>query len=343
MNRLFLLASLCLGCCVASFGQIQRFAAQADSLLAATTATPFNGIVLITQRGKVRYRAVQGYANFPKKTLLRKHHQFVIGSISKQITAVLVLQEMDKGHLQLDDPIHKYLPQLPLGWADTITIRHLLTHMHGIVARDQPTAFPPGTQFDYGLANLAYQLLAEIVAHSSGQSFEALSAALFSQCGMRNTYHPDTRSYRQLADGYTEQPDGSLLFDSLRFQNAPAAGGFISTAADLAIWNAQLHEGHLLALATYTAMITPHPGAIRQHPLWGPTLYGLGITVTTPESLLQLGQTGFTPGYASMNYYFPASQTSIIVLSNVVYGKGNLNQAFTYHVNMLGYCRRWLE
>ena len=115
-----------------------------DSLISAVTKNPFNGIILISQNGKIKYSKIIGYSDLEKKTILKLDNEFVIGSISKQITAVLVLREFDKGHLVLNEPIHKYLPELNQSWADTVTIHHLLTHTHGITEIDQPTSFAVG-------------------------------------------------------------------------------------------------------------------------------------------------------------------------------------------------------
>lgn len=316
-------------------------AVKIDSLLHEKTTTPFHGVVLISQAGKTLYSTVMGYADIPKAIPLQSDSRFIIGSISKQITAVLVLQEFEKKHLQLDVPIHRYLPELQQAWADTVTVHHLLTHLHGIVALDKPTLFTPGTQFDYNLANLGYSLLTTIVERTSGKSFMELSHQLFQQCGMKNTFHPSVKNIA-LVKGYTRQENGELQFEQHSFQNAPAAGGFISTAHDLVIWNEHLHNGKLLAPATYSMMTTKQRNALRQHPVWGATDYGYGITIDTKENILQLGQTGFAPGFISMNFYFPQTKTSVVVLGNVVYTTTNFKELFRYHAQILGILRKYL-
>ena len=125
-------------------------ASKIDALLSSKAHKPFNGVVLVSQGGRTLYSQVKGISNFSTKKKLQPNSQFIIGSISKQITAVLVLHELDKLHLKLDVPIHEYLPELPDAWADTVTVDHLLKHMHGIKRIGAPTAFTPGTQFDYG-------------------------------------------------------------------------------------------------------------------------------------------------------------------------------------------------
>lgn len=152
---------------------------------------------------------------------------------------------------------------------------------------------------------------------------------------MKHTFHPDVKKYKTLVKGYTRLQNGRLEFEASGFQNSPAAGGFISTAEDLMLWNQHLHNGKLLREETYKRMITKQDGAVRSHPIFGTSLYGYGITVTETSSVLQLGQTGFAPGFVSMDFYFPGSETSVIVLQNVVYDRSDLMRSFHYHIEIL--------
>lgn len=74
---------------------------------------------------------------------------------------------------------------------------------------------------------------------------------------------------------------------------------------------------------------------MRNHPLFGETHYGYGITISNEKEILKFGQTGFAPGFISMNYYYPETKTSSILLSKTVYGEGDLNKAFEYHIKVL--------
>jgi hypothetical protein len=66
--------------------------------------------------------------------------------------------------------------------------------------------------------------------------------------------------------------------------------------------------GKLLKPATYTRMFTMKEGAVRDHPLFGKTYYGYGPTITEEDGITWVGQTGFCPGFVSMNYYYPATK-----------------------------------
>ena len=100
---LFLILSFILGSYIISAQP--SFAIKIDSLIKTASSKPFNGVIVIAQNGEVKYEKSYGFADIDKKIPLTLHTQFVIGSISKQITATLVLQEMQQGHLKLTDPL----------------------------------------------------------------------------------------------------------------------------------------------------------------------------------------------------------------------------------------------
>ena len=317
----------------AGFGQTIDIKFKIDSIITAKSDKPFNGIILISQDGKDIYSRIYGYADWFKKIPLKPNDEFVIGSVSKQITAVLVLQEYDKGRLKLNIPIRKYLPELKQSWADTVTIHQLLAHTHGIVSLDKPLAFRAGTQYDY--SQIGYQLLADIVERTSKKSFTELSAELFQKCGMEHTFHPALNKHKSLVPAYMEQSDGSVKVETDCFRTYVPAGAFISTAHDLILWNTNLHSGKLLADTTYQMMVTKQPNAVRDHPLFGKTEYGYGITVDTKDNILQYGQTGFAPGFVSMDFYFPKSKTSVVVLENIVWDIDDIDKTFRHHMQIL--------
>ncbi len=324
-----------------SFGQKLDLKARIDSLIIAKKEKPFNGVILISQHGKIKYNSINGFSDLESKIPLKIDDQFVIGSISKQFTAVLILQEFDQGHIDIFIPIKRYLPELKQSWADNVTIHHLLTHLHGITELDKPTLFKAGTQYSY--SQLGYDLLAEILERVTGKSFSVISTELFRKCKMKNTFHPDIRQYNNLVKGYTEQSNGSIQFDSLSFENYVAAGGFVSNVNDLNLWSQNLHNGKLLKDKTYRRMITKQKNATRQHPIFGITTYGYGLTISDQNEVVRLGQTGFAPGFVSMNFYYPESQTSVVVLGNVAYDVNDLKQTFYYHLQVLKIVKEHLK
>ncbi|MCT4122128.1 serine hydrolase domain-containing protein [Elizabethkingia anophelis] len=316
-----------------------------DSLLGAETTKPFNGVVLVSQNRKNLYLKAKGYSNLEHKTLLKADDQFISGSIAKQFTSVLVLQAYEKNLLALDVPIRKYLPELSQSWKDTITIRLLLNHTSGIEALDKPTLFAPGTQFDYSHSTITYDLLAKILEKLYHKSFAEITAALFQKCGMKDTYHPDIKKYMKLTTPYTENENGKLNIEtnSFMYSYAPAGGTFITTAIDLGKWNQLYFEGKLLKKNTMEQLFTKQKNSVRNHPVFGLTEYGLGVTIDTSDNLLMVGQTGFVPGYVTENYYFPKNHVGVTVLSNVDYNSGGFKGSFRYHTAILNIVRKYLQ
>ncbi len=315
---------------IASFGQ-SSLTTSIDSLLKTTSPRSFNGVVLVAQYGHVQYAKAQGFADMQKKQPLTIDDQFIIGSISKQTTAVLVLQELDERHVSLQEPLSKYLPDLKENWADSVTIHHLLNHTSGIIGLDQPLAFKPGTQFAYSPI-IGYQLLAEIVEKTSGESYEVLITRLFKKCGMRHTTIPALYNQGKLVSSYTEKPDGSLTKEKYSLKEiafVTPSGGVMTTAKDLLRWNECLHQGKLLTPKSYQLMTTRY--ITRPNHRWGDLGYGYGIQVSDQNDHLELSHSGALLGFIATNIYEPASQTSIVVLENVAPDFEDMQRAFFFH------------
>ena len=91
----------------------------------------FSGVVLIAKDTKPVYLKAFGMADFETKKENTTNTKFDIGSINKDFTAIAILQLAEKGLLNLDDKIDKYLNQFPKDVLDKVTIRQLLTHTSG--------------------------------------------------------------------------------------------------------------------------------------------------------------------------------------------------------------------
>lgn len=309
-----------------------------DSLILSKQPHAFNGVVLISKGDSLLYHTTRGYANFKQKDTLELNHQFVIGSISKQITAVLILQAYERGLLELTTPIAQYLPSLTRQWKDSINIHHLLTHKHGIQSLDKALAFFPDSQFQY--SQLGYELLAQILEQVYHKSFLDISTALFQEQHLTQTFHPQDKRFQNLVKGYTENDQGALVYEIHSFENYVPAGGFISTVQDLAKWNELLHSEKLLKQSTFQLMNTKY--ATRQHPIFDAIDYGYGLTFRANEQQIQIGALGFAPGFVSSNFYFPASNISLVILENVAANLDDFRQTFHYHTSIMKLTREAL-
>ncbi len=188
---------------------------------------------------------------------------FRIGSVTKTITGVAVLQLRDAGALRLDDPVDGFVPELsslltsPAG--AKVTIRHLLTHTSGIPSVGDGTAaywkgdhdvteaellgslkrstlqFEPGTAVAY--SNFGVALAGLVVARVSGESFRVrVDASVFQPLGMiASAWSRDDVDPAYLARGHWLGVDGyGPGGPNWRMGAAEAAGGAYSTAADMA-------------------------------------------------------------------------------------------------------------
>lgn len=298
-----------------SFAQKKEaFSAQMDSII--KTANPiFNGVVLIVKNGKTVYAKAHGFTDFTSKKALKTDSQFEIMSNTRQITAVLVLKEVEQGKIDLQSPIKKYLPQLTQSWADSVTVHQLLNHTHGIIDIEKPLLFKPGTEFKYG--DLGYSLLGQIIENTTGKKYSEIADAFFKTLKMKNTFCYAKGKNQHLVSGY-ENTNASLkkLTISKITPESIASNGIVSTAEDLAIWNNNLHKGKILQPASYALLFKYSIKA--QHGFFGEAKegYGYGFRIIENQPKKYVGHTGLGDGYSSVNIYYPTDDVSMIVLEN---------------------------
>ncbi|MGS2765148.1 serine hydrolase domain-containing protein [Sinomicrobium sp. M5D2P9] len=291
----------------------------------------FNGVILLAKDSVIHYKKAFGYSDLENKVKLNITDQFYIGSISKQITAVLILREYENGNLNLTDKLNKYLPEINQPWADEITIHHLLTHTHGIVAIDKPLEFKPGTQFQY--SQIGFGLLAQILEKIKEKSFEEITTAFFKTYNLVNTCHPTHKNYSNLVKGYEENETGKLRIAEGNPVKYIAAGGFISNAGDLLKWNTLLHSGRLVKMSTLDLMRTPY--ATRIHPIFDKIAYGYGLLFKDGEQSVQIGAFGYVPGFPTANYFYPPSGINLIILENIGVNLDDFNVTFKTHTDLM--------
>jgi len=284
----------------------------------------FNGVILLTQDSTTIYSKSIGYADLEKKIPMTIKDQFVIGSISKQITAVLVLREYEKGKIGLNDKINQYLVEINQSWSKEVTIHQLLTHTHGIVDLEKPLEFKQGSQFRY--SQLGYELLARVLEKVTGKTFEEISTDFFKQYKLKNTFHPDNKNYKSLVKGYEENEKGVLEFTPNSLYNYVAAGSFISNVEDLNKWNQLLYAGKLVKKETLELMETKY--ATRVHPIFDTIEYGYGLLFKEKEQKLEIGALGYAPGFVSACYFYPTLNMNLIVLENTANNLEDFKQTF---------------
>ncbi|MCH7408944.1 beta-lactamase family protein [Belliella sp. DSM 111904] len=301
---------------------------QVDSIV---NINKFNGVVLIADNNNIVYRKAFGFSDLEKNQKLKEDDQFYIGSISKQITAVLILKEIEKGKLNLTDTINKFLIDIEQDWVNEVTVHHLLIHTHGIVELDEPLEFELGTKFSY--SQIGYGLLANILEKIQGKSFERIATEFFEELGLQNTFHPDNKNYQNLVKSYEENELRELILAEGNPVEYVAAGGFISNVDDLLKWNILLHSGKILNPTFMELMKTRY--ATRVHPILETLEYGYGLIFKENEENIQIGAFGYSPGYASANYYYPKTKKHLIILGNVAISLDDFKMTFKTHTDLM--------
>ena len=314
----------------------QAFTDQIDALFAAwDTPTSPGAALAVLQDGEVVYKRGYGMANLAYDIPITSATVFDIASVSKQFCAFAVAMLAEQGKLSLDDDVRRYIPEAP-DFGKTITIRHLVHHTSGLrdwpgtlamagwqmedvisfdqiltMVRHQKTLnFDPGAEYSY--SNTGYNLLAEVVARVTGQSFRAWTEAhLFKPLGMVHThfhddhemvvknrayaYSPTRNGFERVGNGLTALGSSSLftsIDDLVKWvQNfrAPRVGGQVVVD--------QVHQQGVLNNGDQIA-------------------YAFGHSIGTYQGLKTVAHSGSWAGFRTYLVRFPEQDVAVIVLSN---------------------------
>ncbi len=299
------------------------FSQKIDSLIQTENPRKFNGVVLISQNGKTVYQKAYGISDVDKNIEVKLSDHFSSMSIAKQITAILVMLEVEKGTIDLNTPIKKYLKNLSYDWAKKVTVHHLLNNSSGIESWElkEKLLFEPGIQFKY--SNIGYATLGEILESATGKSYENLVTELFTQQGMKNSFYPNEANQKKIVNSFFVSKENDQKFNLVeKFPFAPIlfpGSHLLVTAEDLAIWNHHLHNGKILKNESYKKMI--NHSITNTHTLFSENEigYGYGLRINDKAKNFEIGHTGFSPpaGFTTVNLYYPKEKLSIIVLENV--------------------------
>lgn len=295
---------------------------------ATVEAGKFSGSILVAKDGKVLVSRGYGMANLEDETPNTSQTKFRIASLTKMFTAAAIMILQERGKLNVQDSICKFLPDCPQAW-QPVTVHHLLTHTSGIpnntdapiseraspqtssvtgtVARlkNKPLEFTPGARFSY--SNSGYILLGYIIEKLSGQSYESfLSENIFRPLKMASTgYDHNQQILKRRAAGYSLRegiPINAAYIDmSLPF----SAGGLYSTVADMYIWAQAVFAGKVMSKKSLEEMLTPLKGD-----------YAYGWVNRIRFNRRQIGNAGKINGFTCHFMYYPEDKLSVIVLSN---------------------------
>ncbi len=344
--------SFCLGCGAASAPDALDAAAGGDRSAAAEVLqaqvdglleeTGLPGLVVaIAEGSQAPLIAAAGYADTDRMIPVTAETPFFIGSISKNVFAVVALQLAEDGFLSLDDPLSGYI-EWPRG--DEITVRMLMNHQSGIpdyfgalslgdssagvpafFSAPHPPAeivemmpsrdptFDPGTEQSY--SNTNGLLVGLVIEKATGKPLgEVLDERIVAPLGLENTYlYGAATTDRPRARGYCGQPgwvevEGELLDCSFADEALPDSGdgSIVSSVADLLRYHRALRGGELLSQSSWDAMRRVEPG----------TVNGLGYLIMTGPEGDHEGNAGRAMSHVSANVYYVDTDLFVVMLLN---------------------------
>lgn len=295
----------------------------------------FSGAVLISKNNKILLSKGYGFANHEHDIPNTVQTKFRIASLTKQFTALAIMQLHEQKLLSLEDSLSRFIPDFLHG--NKITIHHLLTHMSGLndneIKKEQPMKegvveslknapldFEPGARYQY--SNGGYIILTYLIEKISGISYEKfLEENIFKPSGMYNSGydHGDT-VLKNRAAGYVLNSDGLKNAPYIDMSNPSGAGGLYSTVGDLNVWNYALYNAHLISESSLTAMTTAWAEMHKADVHSNQVDYGYGLFIEKLGSAFNdsifIGHTGGISGFCSFLAYFPTEALTVVIVSN---------------------------
>ena len=297
----------------------------------------FDGAVLVAEQGKIIYTGAFGMANREWDIPNAVDTKFMIGSVSKPVTAMLMLIQVQKGLISLDKTIADYLPEFSGKPAGKATIRQLLNHTSGMpnyditkdffprisrqhftreeyvkVFIDSALAFEPGTKYAY--SSWGYFTLGYIMERVSGKSYaQLLKEDIFEKLGMKNSgsyNHLDIVNKR--ATGYDYSFGGFTSSDFRDQSNTMGTGDLYSTVEDLFKFHLAITNNTLINESLTKEMLAPG---------MKPAQYGYGwfnktFKYTPTDSVASNFHLGMTEGFISFMVRIPSTNSLIVILCN---------------------------
>jgi D-alanyl-D-alanine carboxypeptidase len=290
----------------------------------------------------------EGYAKTEDKTPMEISHLQYLQSVSKTYMAAAILKLYEKGKIDLDAPITKYLPAryiLYIKNADVITVRMLLNHTSGIpeyisdaeyvslviqhpltvhkiedclkYLTDEDPQFAPGSQYQY--TNTNYLLLAMIADAITGDHASFMAENILKPLGLKNTYYrndPGYLHYENLVDSYwdvlnTGRPANVSLMQQANVASLKGDDGIVCTPIDVVLFFKELMEGRLLkesSLKLMQSWVTNKAGN---------PVYGMGLSYFAQGGIVGSGHGGGGIGAGCLLLYVPSKKIYVFISTNI--------------------------
>jgi CubicO group peptidase (beta-lactamase class C family) len=294
----------------------------------------FSGSVLVAESGRVIFSMYAGMSNRQHKIPVTANSIFRICSVTKTFTAVIILQLMEEGKIDLKNTIGTYYPEYTGPARDSVNIHQLLTYSSGIENIDQGSetmyalqlpvdtiiknycsgrlVTVPGSRMNY--KNAEYIILGKIIEKITGEPYQkALEERILKPLAMRHSGYLRNRDIVPgIVTSYLADSTGAYYNDDPYWiENFYSSGAIYATAEDLYRFDQALFNGKLLKKETLELMITSYPQ------LWG-VAYSFWVNEqqfgnTKTKVMDRRGSIG---GNNTAWYHFIKENKTIIVFSN---------------------------
>jgi CubicO group peptidase (beta-lactamase class C family) len=295
------------------------------------------GVIGILLDNKVLLKRSYGLMDIEGKLNNDENTVFDIASVSKQFTAFAILELEKEGKLDLDDNIHKWLPDLP-AYEDDIAIRHLLQHTSGIASTDVLRLFA-GLSLDerwyhedeYNLiksypqlnfapnekhvySNAGYSLLAQIVEQASGMDFSNfMNNKIFQPLGMTSTFVLDGPGLpvKNVASGYEKKNETFIKISSTE-DFSYGAGNIFSDLNDMVKWGHYILSAKAENRELLYRLSTPYNTLNNGDTI----MYTYGFYIRNHKGVKMVEHSGGVPGFRNQFMIFPDHGLLVMLMFN---------------------------
>jgi serine beta-lactamase-like protein LACTB len=290
--------------------------------------------VAVAREGRLLWSEGFGWADVENRVPVSTSSRFRIASISKALTAGALGRLVERGDLELDEPIQTYLPRFPeKEWP--VTTRLLAGHLGGIrhyrgnefasavrytdvldalaIFEDDPLIHPPGSEYEY--SSYGWNLISAVMQEADGRPFlELMYEDVIYSLELRSTVAEHTDSIiPHRARFYQRNGDGRLV-------NAPfvdnslkwAGGGYLSTAEDMVAYGEAYLEGRFLQPETIREMWTSQRTTAGEE-----VGYGIGWMVREMGGRRVIMHTGGAMGGSTVLFLYPEEGVVVSILTNL--------------------------
>lgn len=296
----------------------------------------FSGSILVAKGDAILFKGAFGFADIKKKIKNEIDTRYLIGSTTKSFTAIALMRFEEKGLVNLNSPISKYLPNLRKGLADKLTLDILLRMTSGLpnhikrlasikkkdittdgivkIINTAKLEYDPGTKYSY--SNLNYNLIAAVMEKVSGLSYDQiLKKEIFDPLNMKNSGTNDFHTLRKRrASGYFVPVMEKVANYNLSY--ASGSGNIYSTIEDIYKWDQALYDDDFLSKKSKEKAFN---GGTKEF-----GYYAYGFRIRKYQRLnpnmkrgVLVRHGGTMPGYLANVHRYLDDRITVIILGNI--------------------------